>query len=84
LAYKEAREREGLPARMAALEAEQAAAAARLADPALHRASPQEAAALGARCAAIEEELLQLLERWTALEARQDGGVPRETLPPGR
>jgi ATP-binding cassette subfamily F protein uup len=84
LSYKEARELEGLPARMAALEAEQAAAAARLADPALHRASPQEAAALGARCAAIEEELLQLLERWTALEARQDGGVPRETLPPGR
>ena len=73
LSYKEARELEGLPPRIEALEAEQAELAARLADPALYQASPEEAAALHARTEAIEGELLESLVRWEALEAKQAG-----------
>jgi ABC transport system ATP-binding/permease protein len=71
LGYKEARELEALPARIAALEAEQAQLAARLADPALYQHAPQEAVGLHARNEAIETELLEALARWEALEARQ-------------
>jgi ATP-binding cassette subfamily F protein uup len=71
LSYKDARELEALPAQIAALEAEQAAIAARLADPSLYQRAPKDAAALGARNAAIDDELLTLLARWEALEAAQ-------------
>src|SRR5512143_2204097 len=74
LCYKEARELEGLPARIEALEAEQTELAARLADPALYQAGSQDAAALQARSEAIEAELLDALARWEALEARAAGG----------
>jgi ATP-binding cassette subfamily F protein uup len=70
LSWKEQRELETLPDRIAALETEQAALTARLEDPALY-ANPQEAQAVSTRLAAIETELLELLERWEALEARQ-------------
>jgi len=75
LSYKEARELEALPARLEALEAEQAQIAERLADPALYQASPQEAAVLQARSAAIETELLDALARWETLEAKQAAGA---------
>jgi ATP-binding cassette subfamily F protein uup len=69
LSYKDARELEALPAQIAALEAEQAAIAARLADPALYQRAPKDAAVLNARNGAIDDELLGLLARWEALEA---------------
>jgi len=67
LSYKEQREFDELPARIAALEAEQKAIDARLADGSLYASAPQEAAALGARHATIDDELLAALERWEAL-----------------
>ena len=70
LSYKEARELDALPAQLGALEAEQAQIAERLAAPALYQSSPQEAAALHARSEAIEAELLEVLARWEALEAK--------------
>ncbi len=70
LSYREARELEGLPGRIAALEAEQAGLAAKLADPALYQTRPHEATALSARSEAIEAELLDALARWEALDAR--------------
>jgi ATP-binding cassette subfamily F protein uup len=70
LSYKEGKELEAIPARIAELEVEQAQVAARLADPALYQESPGEVAGLNARSAAIEEELLALLTRWEELEAR--------------
>ena len=70
LSYKEGRELEAMPAQLAALEAEQAQIAERLADPALYQSSPQDAAALQARSEAIEAELLDALARWEALEAK--------------
>jgi ATP-binding cassette subfamily F protein uup len=71
LGYKEARELEALPERIAALEEEQKALTARLEDPALYRQSPQAAQAVSTRLAQIDDELLALLERWEALEARK-------------
>jgi len=75
LSYKEARELEALPARIEALEAEQAEIAAKLSDPALYQADAQAAAALQARTEAIEVELLDALARWETLEARQAAGA---------
>jgi len=71
LGDKEARELEALPERIAALEEEQKALTARLEDPALYRQSPQAAQAVSTRLAQIDDELLALLERWEALEARK-------------
>ncbi len=70
LSYKEQRELEGLPARIEQLEAEQKALAARLADAGFYTREPQNVAAAQARVAAIDDELLQALERWEALGAR--------------
>jgi ATP-binding cassette subfamily F protein uup len=72
LTWKEQRELEALPERIAALEAEQKPLTARLEDPALYH-DPQAAQAVAARLAAIDEELLALLERWELLEQRQSG-----------
>ncbi len=70
LSYKEQRELDALPARIEALEAEQKAIALATADPQLYVREPQRAAALHARSAQIEEELMAALERWEALGAR--------------
>ena len=68
LSYKAQRELEQLPARIEALEAEQAALEARLADPTTYQPGQADVAALTARREAIESELLTLLERWETLE----------------
>ncbi len=68
LGYNEKRELEQLPARIEALEAEQTALEARLADPATYQSGAADVAALAARREAIESELLSLLERWETLE----------------
>jgi ATP-binding cassette subfamily F protein uup len=70
LSYKEQRERDELPARITALEAEQAAINAKLADGTLYGHAPAEATALSQRHAAIDDELLAALERLEALGAQ--------------
>jgi ATP-binding cassette subfamily F protein uup len=70
LSYKEQRELEALPARIEALEAEQKALDAALADGKVFAQDPQRGAQMAARHAQIEEELMAALERWEALGAR--------------
>lgn len=67
--YKEQRELEALPQRIAALEAEQKGIDEALADGSLFGADPARATALTARHTAIEDELMQALERWETLSA---------------
>jgi len=69
LSYKEQRELEGLPERIAALEAEQKQVQADLADPKLYASDAAKVAQLHARDVAIESELMQALERWESLSA---------------
>ena len=71
LSWKEQRELEALPERIATLEAEQKALTVRMEDPALY-ANAQEAQSIATRLATIDEELLGLLERWETLESRQN------------
>ncbi|BBN88325.1 ATP-binding cassette domain-containing protein [Azospira sp. I09] len=73
LSYKENKELEALPDRIAALEAEQAGLSQRLEDPGLYQRDPQEAQRCSARLGEIDEELLLLLERWEELEAKSKG-----------
>lgn len=67
LSYKEQRELDQLPDRIAALEAEQKALQAELADGSIYQVDSARATALHARDGAIEDELLAALERWTQL-----------------
>jgi ATP-binding cassette subfamily F protein uup len=67
LSYKEQRELDGLPAAIAALEAEQADIARALADGSLFASDNARALALSARNAEIDEALLTALERWEEL-----------------
>jgi ATP-binding cassette subfamily F protein uup len=68
LSYKEQRELQELPDRIAALEAEQKVLGERLSDPALYKTAPQAAVEMQARFAQIEQALLEALERWESLE----------------
>jgi ABC transport system ATP-binding/permease protein len=70
LSYKEAQELEGLPARVEALEREQAELARRLADPGVY-SNPELLKTAAARHAETEELLLQLLLRWEELEDKR-------------
>jgi ATP-binding cassette subfamily F protein uup len=70
LSFKEQRELEALPERIAALEAEQKDLSQKLEDPALYQGEPQEAQRCADRLEALDAELLTLLERWEVLEAR--------------
>ena len=70
LSYKEQRELDGLPARIEALETEQAAIAAELAGAEVYTREPQRVPALQDRHDTIEAELLAALERWEALGSR--------------
>lgn len=69
LSYKEQRELEALPARIEALETEQKAIDAALADGTLYGTDPARAAELVTRHSEIEAALLQAWERWEALSA---------------
>jgi ATP-binding cassette subfamily F protein uup len=71
LSYKENRELEGLPAKITALEQEQSAISALLGDPVLYRDEPERVKSARLRFAEIERELMQALERWEELGARQ-------------
>jgi ATP-binding cassette subfamily F protein uup len=67
LSYKEQREFDALPGRMAALETEQAEINQVLNGGALYASDPARAAQLGKRLADIEMDWLQAMERWEAL-----------------
>jgi ABC transport system ATP-binding/permease protein len=67
LSFKEQRELDGLPARIAALEAEQKDIADALADGSLFAKDNARALALTARNAQIDDELMAALERWEDL-----------------
>ena len=70
LSYKEQRELDELPERIDALEAEQKQLSEQLGSAELYQTAPQRAAELNARYAVIEAELMQCLERWSALSER--------------
>ncbi|MBW7902679.1 MAG: ATP-binding cassette domain-containing protein [Rhodocyclaceae bacterium] len=69
LSYKDQRELDALPEKIAALEEEQKSLTERLEDPALYAGDPLAAQGFANRLAEIDDELLLLLERWEALEA---------------
>ncbi|QLQ25960.1 MAG: ATP-binding cassette domain-containing protein [Dechloromonas sp.] len=70
LSWKERRELDDLPDRIAALESEQAELGRRLADASIYQSDPQGAQRAAERLALIDDELMALLERWETLEAR--------------
>ena len=69
LSYNDQRELDALPQQIEALETEQAALRAQLADGSLYASDPARATALSQRDVEIEQALLQALERWEALSA---------------
>ena len=70
LSYKEQRELAELPAKIEALEKEQAKARAQLADGSIYQRDPGLAQQLFKRDAEIDEVLLAAMERWEVLSAR--------------
>ena len=70
LSYKEQRELDELPARIEALETEQAELNKQLADPDIYRKEAGNVATMHARVEAIDEELMAALARWEELGAR--------------
>ena len=70
LSFKEQRELEGLPDRIALLENEQNSLQASLADPSFYQAAPDAIKATQQRLAQLDTELGALLERWETLEQR--------------
>jgi ATP-binding cassette subfamily F protein uup len=71
LSYKDARELEELPGRLAAMEEEQREIARRLADPATYGDRSVDLKALNARHDEIEAQLTGMLARWEELESRK-------------
>ena len=70
LSYKEQRELDELPAKIAALEAEHKTLEAALASTELYAQGKQKIAETQARFAQVEEDLLAKMERWEALGQR--------------
>ncbi len=70
LSYKELRELEALPERIAALETEQSAITIQLSDGVLYREQPGEVRVLQARLAELESALVRAMARWEELESR--------------
>ncbi len=73
LSYKDQRELDGLPAVIAALEAEQADLESKLADGTWFVTDAAAATLASTRLAEIEQKILDQLERWTTLEAASQG-----------
>ena len=72
MSFKEANELRDLPEKISVLEKEQVEINVRLADPDLYRSQPAQVKSLQARVETIDAELLKLLARWEALEAKQN------------
>ncbi|MEQ6290734.1 ATP-binding cassette domain-containing protein [Vogesella sp. GCM10023246] len=71
LSFNEKRELERLPEEIATLESEQADLQGKLQDPSVYRDAPLQARDWQARIEDIELALLEKLERWETLEAKQ-------------
>ncbi|MFY3140126.1 ATP-binding cassette domain-containing protein [Achromobacter xylosoxidans] len=71
----ELRELEGLPDAIAALEAQQAELAGKLADGSLYRDAPAEVERINAELSRLESELEEKFARWELLEARREGAL---------
>ena len=69
LSFKEERELEALPEKIAALESEQAELHARLADPDFYKKATAEVSTVNDRLAALEVELEAVYGRWEELES---------------
>ncbi len=69
LSFKDERELEALPERIAALEEEQAGLHARLSDPDFYKNAGSETAVINARLAELEQELESAFLRWDELES---------------
>ena len=69
LTFKEERELETLPEKIAALEAEQTALHNRLADPDFYKTAGTEVTVVNDRLTALETELMVVYERWEELES---------------
>ena len=67
----EARELEGLPDKIAEIEAQQEALTAELGDPTLYQQNPERVAAINESLAELESQLEKLFERWELLEAKR-------------
>jgi ATP-binding cassette subfamily F protein uup len=72
LSFKETRELESLPDRIAALEQEQTRNTARLADGTLYRSDPAQAQGLQKQLTQIEADLAECFARWEELENRSN------------
>ncbi len=72
LSFKETRELESLPDRIAALEQEQTRITARLADGTLYRSDPAQAQGLQKQLTQIETDLTECFARWEELENRSN------------
>ena len=70
LTWAEERELEGLPEKLEALEAQRDHVGEQLADPALYRETPEEAAALGQSLKDLEADIAEAYARWESLESR--------------
>ena len=70
LSYKDQRELDGLPAKIEALEREQADLNDKLADGAIFQKDPKGAAALSKRVGEIDELMLEAMARWEELASR--------------
>ncbi len=68
MSFKDQRELDGLPERIATLEAEQATLHERIADPALYRSAGAEVARMTSRLGELERELVLVYHRWEELE----------------
>ncbi|PND30592.1 ABC transporter ATP-binding protein [Achromobacter pulmonis] len=71
----ELRELEGLPDAIAALEAQQAELAGKLADGSLYRDAPAEVERINSELAKLESELEERFARWELLEARRESSL---------
>ncbi|WP_063580136.1 ATP-binding cassette domain-containing protein [Achromobacter ruhlandii] len=71
----ELRELEGLPDAIAALEAQQAELAGKLADGSLYREAPAEVERINSELAKLESELEEKFARWELLEARRESAL---------
>ena len=72
LSFKDERELEALPDRIAALEAEQAELHARLSDPEFYKSAGTEVTSINGRLAALEQELEATYLRWDELESMKN------------
>lgn len=75
LSFKETNELNALPEKIVGLEKEQSEINERLLDSGLYRSQPEQVKILQQRLEAIGVELINLLERWEALEAKQEASA---------